>query len=29
MGNIEIVFLILIIGSLVGIGWQFLRRKRG
>jgi hypothetical protein len=28
MSSIEIVFLILIIGSLIGIGWQLLTRKR-
>jgi len=29
MSSIEVLFLILIIGSVLGIGWQLLARKRG
>ncbi len=29
MSSIEILFLILSIGSLIGIGWQLLARKKG
>ena len=29
MSEIEILFLILIFGSLIGIGWQLLARRKG